>query len=370
MKFAPGMMRRISDEWRVASKDLTLERVSRYAIHAPHETRGLLSMQARSAAGQRRLILLLVTVLLSGCGGLPRTVSGPSGGIFGGEQDGAPSAPIDISAIPEPVPRAEPLAKYGNPASYVVYGKRYFTLASSAGYVERGVASWYGTKFHNRRTSSGEPYDLYAITAAHKTLPLPCYVLVTNLQNGRTLIVRVNDRGPFHENRIIDLSYAAAAKLGILATGTGLVEVRVIDPSAPPATQIAEANPDNGLAGFPQESTGESATELINDPTPAERTPSTTSVNVVKDTRAQQTISRTPNLYLQVGAFSNLSNAERLRTRLLKTIKENIKIVQSRADTGALYRVRLGPMTGIDAADRLSAAITGMGLDTPQVVID
>src|SRR6056297_4328415 len=131
--------------------------------------------------------------------------------------DGPPARPLDAAGIPDAVPRAEPRSKSGNPPFYEVRGQRYYVMNDAAGYRESGVASWYGTKFHGRRTSSGEPYNMYAMTAAHKHLPLPSYVEVTHRQNGRKIIVKVNDRGPFHDGRIIDLSYAAARKLGISA---------------------------------------------------------------------------------------------------------------------------------------------------------
>lgn len=130
--------------------------------------------------------------------------------------------------LPVLVPRAEPRSPYGNPDSYEVFGKRYRVMDSSDGYVERGVASWYGREFHGRRTSSGESYDMHALSAAHRTLPLPTYVEVTNLENGRKVVVRINDRGPFHGDRIIDLSYAAAVKLGMAGKGTARVEVRAL----------------------------------------------------------------------------------------------------------------------------------------------
>ena len=136
------------------------------------------------------------------------------------KKDSAPKKPATrVDRTEKVIPKAEPKSKYGNPKSYVVFGQRYHTLPTAKGYVEQGIASWYGTKFHGRRTSSGETYDMYAMTAAHKTLPLPTYARVTNKKNGRSIIVRINDRGPFHENRIIDLSYAAATKLGIVTTG-------------------------------------------------------------------------------------------------------------------------------------------------------
>src|SRR6187549_919662 len=136
--------------------------------------------------------------------------------------------PGDIAAIPEPVPKAEPRSAKGNPPFYTVLGKRYFVMDKAEGYFERGVASWYGPGFHAAATSNGERYDMYAMTAAHKTLPLPAYVQVTNLRNGRSVVVRVNDRGPFKDGRIIDLSYTAASRLGMLKDGTTFVEVRAL----------------------------------------------------------------------------------------------------------------------------------------------
>ncbi len=147
-------------------------------------------------------------------------------------QDRQPSEPFDATHVPDAVVKAEPLSKYGNPPQYEVNGKRYYTSKTRTGHIERGLASWYGTKFHGKRTSSGEPYDMYAMTAAHKTLPLPTYAEVTNLGNNKKVTVRINDRGPFHGDRIIDLSYAAALKLGIVGTGTARVEVRALEPVA------------------------------------------------------------------------------------------------------------------------------------------
>src|SRR3990167_10024829 len=161
--------------------------------------------------------LLFTALLLSSCTHVAR-------------QDGPPNFYVDETKIPNAVPKAEPLAKYGNMQSYRVFGKRYFTLKSNRNYDEIGTASWYGTKFHAQRTSSGARYNMLAMTAAHKSLPLPTYVQVTNLTNGKKIIVKVNDRGPFEGNRIIDLSYVAAKKLGMLGHGTALVRVKSIDP--------------------------------------------------------------------------------------------------------------------------------------------
>lgn len=142
-------------------------------------------------------------------------------------QDAAPSKNKKVN-FKEPVPVSEPLSRYGNPTEYDVDGHRYEVMKSSTGYKARGTASWYGTKFHKQRTSSGEPYDMYVMTAAHKTLPLPTYIKVKNLNNGREAVVKVNDRGPFHSSRVIDLSYAAAVKLGVYPKGTALVEIETL----------------------------------------------------------------------------------------------------------------------------------------------
>ncbi len=242
-------------------------------------------------------------------------------------RDGPPPGTIDINAIPDPVPRAEPRSRYGNPPFYVQNGVRYDVLPTSRGYVERGIASWYGTKFHGRRTSSGEPYDMYAMTAAHKTLPLPTYAQVTNLRNGRSIIVRINDRGPFKDNRIIDLSYAAAAKLGILAAGTGLVEVRAIDPGEPRYQTAALAVPP---------------------PAPPPQT----------------------SLYLQIGAFTNLQNAERLRLRLQDAKLAGAQVTEGVSNNMRVYRVRIGPLASVGDADRIVAKLIELGINDSRIVID
>ena len=236
--------------------------------------------------------------------------------------DDAPPNPRDVSDIPNAVPKHEPLSRYGNPASYVVYGKRYHTLSSSKGYKERGLASWYGTKFHGKRTSSGEPYDLYGMTAAHKTLPLPTYVEVTNLGNSRSVIVKVNDRGPFHGDRLIDLSYTAAVKLKIVGNGTERVEVRAIDTGTPittaPATPVAPAAP------FSQQ----------------------------EDSL----------LYLQVGAFSNRENAERLQGKILAEDIGAVRIVESAGDSGTFYKVQVGPLADATELDRVARSLKSLGI--------
>ena len=244
-------------------------------------------------------------------------------------RDGAPAQSPDVSSIPDAVPREEPRSRYGNPVYYDVLGKRYYVLASSRDYVESGVASWYGTKFHGERTSSGETYDMNAMTAAHKTLPLPTYVEVTNLENRKTVVVKVNDRGPFHDNRIIDLSYAAAIKLGITARGTGLVEVRAIDPA-----HYAVSN---------RQAHRESVTNNT-------------------DSSLQ--------FFIQVGAFADLIKAKNLQDRLALLGSTLVTIRETVVSGKTLYRVRIGPLGSIEYADQLVARLGGMGIDEYQIIID
>lgn len=274
-------------------------------------------------------LLALLALTLSACG---TSGSKVVSGVFE-ERDGAPTEQIDVASIPNPVPRLEPKARYGNPESYVVFGKRYYVMKSAKGYKERGVASWYGTKFHGRKTSSGEPYDLHKMTAAHKTLPLPTYARVTNVKNGRSIIVRVNDRGPFHDNRIIDLSHTAAVKLGIKATGTGFVEVEAIDPTT----------------------WGQSSSAA---PTP----PPTTVRNVTVDPPGR--------FFLQVGAFSSRGNAERLARRLESAGLGTTRVSAVQLANGPIYRVRIGPLASAAEAERIAGLASEHGITSPRVVSD
>lgn len=184
-----------------------------------------------------RLCILIALLILQACSSIPQSDQ-PNKSAQKGEKaaaknaDGPPEVDQDVTHIPNALPKLEPISKYGNPPIYTALGNKYKTMKSSDGYEAEGTASWYGRKFHGQRTSSGEPYDMFAMTAAHKSLPLPTYATVTNLDNGREVIVKINDRGPFVHNRLIDLSYAAAKKLGIHSTGTGRVRITAIDPVA------------------------------------------------------------------------------------------------------------------------------------------
>jgi len=246
----------------------------------------------------------------------------------GQQSDDAPANPRDVSNVPDAVPRNEPLSRYGNPESYKVYGKTYYTLPTSKGYTARGTASWYGTKFHGKRTSSGEPYDLYAMTAAHKTLPLPTYVEVTNLKNGRSIIVKVNDRGPFHDDRLIDLSYTAAAKLDILPYGTGQVEIRAIDP----------------------QQTAKTAT-------------------LTETVAAPATMQEKQTLYLQVGAFSSRDNARRMQDDLLSQNIGAVRIVEASTDAGTFFKVQVGPLASHMEANRVTQELKTLGISNSHSIV-
>ena len=267
----------------------------------------------------KNLVLIVLCTLLIGCAGLKAKGKPPaSSGRYKQKHDSYPkqSHVPNLHKIKNAVPKVEPPSRYGNPNSYKVFNKKYHVLKNSHGYKETGLASWYGTKFHGHRTSNGEVYDMYAMTAAHKTLPLPTYIEVVNLDNGRKVIVKVNDRGPFHDNRIVDLSYAAAHKLGILSKGTGRVEVRAIDPR-----KFRHRQPFSSPT--PQES------ETII----AQAAPPST-----------DTIDSLSSHYLQVGAFSNKDNAENLVLKLQSHTELPIEIQAEEANS-PLFRVRIGPIS-------------------------
>lgn len=301
-----------------------------------------------------RLQAYFLTALLAGCGVVE-------------ERDGAPPGTVNLESVPDAVPRAEPPSRYGNPRSYKVNGERYYTRRTAKGYVERGIASWYGTKFHGRRTSSGEPYDMYAMTAAHRSLPLPTYVRVTNLRNGCAVVVRVNDRGPFHPNRIIDLSYVAARKLGIYGEGTGLVEVVALDPSAPEAD---DRMPNSGVAAAETTKEGPQ-TKVREDLQLGQRT---NSVNGASPEPPGPPGGHHPvpgiALYLQLGAFSQLDNAERLRSRASELAATPVRISTGERAGAPVYRVRLGPLADVESADRLAERLADAGLDFPHIVVE
>jgi rare lipoprotein A len=259
----------------------------------------------------------LLFALLAGCGGEVK--------------DSAPTG--SVGRLPDDaVPRPEPKGRYGNGPVYEVFGVRYTVMDSATDYKERGVASWYGKKFHGELTSSREVYDMYAMTAAHKTLPLPTYVRVRNLSNNKSVVVRVNDRGPFVDNRIIDLSYSAAIKLDIVKNGTGLVEVTAINFDEPQGDRP-------------------------------------TSQTTAKRTAASAASSMTTNrVFMQVGAFGSIENASRRLNALRSGGISGAAIHEDKSASPPLYRVRIGPIDGVAQYDNIAGQLAELGIQDPILV--
>lgn len=334
--------------------------------------------------GLARLVLPLALLLLTACAGKspPRREGALAAPVY---RDSAPPVPIDIASIPEPVPQHEPRARYGNHSPYEVFGRRYHVLPTAEGYRERGIASWYGTKFHGRLTSTREPFDMFQLTAAHKTLPLPAYARVTNLENGRSTIVRINDRGPFVGDRIIDLSYAAAVKLGMHIQGTAQVEVRVLTPDdslASPDTRLADA-PGAGLppVGVPAPAAdgvslrgigGDAPAAPIAEMAPAPMLAMEPAIGAAAVPASGTVASTLPagdtRLWLQLGAFSTRENAERLRTRLLQAGFSDATVASEDLPQGTVFRVKLGPLADAGGVDAVNARLALNGFDKPKLV--
>jgi rare lipoprotein A len=269
-----------------------------------------------------RITLLGVVLLLGACGKMgirPVIIS-----------DSAPPGSVSAIDIKDAIPRADPIRKSGNKSPYQVFGVDYQVMTDATGYRETGVASWYGRKFHGRPTSNGETFNSYSVTAAHRSLPIPCYVRVRNLDNDRQLVVRVNDRGPFHADRIIDLSYAAAVKLGFADHGTARVEVELIPLSGVQDLRFA-------TVGSPWRNVS------------------------VQPNRAQ---------YLQLGAFSNEDAALRLVARLGELTKEPVGISELESGTNTLYRVRVGPVGDTDGILTLRDLLIDKGFEAPRLLVD
>lgn len=255
----------------------------------------------------RAAVLVALVLVLAACG-RPIVREAP---------DGPPSQPLDPALIEHPEPRPEPRSAYGNHSPYEVLGQTYRVMADARGYREQGIASWYGTKFHGRATSSGEPYNLYRLTAAHRTLPLPTWVEVRRLDTGATVTVRVNDRGPFHPDRIIDLSWAAASELGMTEAGTAPVEVRAI-------TFADDQGPTPRPASVP--------------------------------------------VFVQVGAFSERERADAVVSDLERAGIGPIDASRASTSAGRVWRVRLGPVDETERAIALVDRVTELGLGPAQYV--
>lgn len=272
------------------------------------------------------VMVLICCVFLAACSGnkqkpatkaKPNAPYNPNDGRYQHDKDFGPSEDIDMSHVPDAVPRYETRTRAGNKNPYTVLGKTYHLIKDESSYRERGYASWYGNKFNGHNTSNGERYDMYAMTGAHKTLPIPSYVRVTNLDNGKSVVVRINDRGPFHQGRIVDLSYAAAQRIGIHKKGTGRVEVEIAVPGddAPIPLRADKAAPKQIESALP------------------------------------------PGTYLQVGAFSQQDAAQQFAASIGTKLTYPVAI-NSAAQPKQIHRVRVGPFKDAkslqDARDQLA----------------
>ena len=325
-----------------------------------------------------------------------------AGGLYApGVKDSVPEYVPDVDAIPEPEVKDEPRSRYGN-RSYAVLGKRYQVLEKAEGYVEEGMASFYGKKFHGRRTSNQEVYDMYAFTAAHKSLPLPSFVRVTNLDNGKSVVVRVNDRGPFHAGRIIDLSYAAAVKLDFVRRGVARVEVRALTPeeaaspgddrrlgsrpatppaaapNALPADEFERWMQAQGIrfaSGVPAGGAAASApSPQIPGGVPAAQADDVAAkVGVEVATAPSATPATAPpaggGQLLQVAAFSSAENAERALARLQGAGIAGAQVVAGEAGGRPVWRLRVGPVA-TDAVDTVSSQLAALGFEAVRPVRD
>jgi len=273
----------------------------------------------------RVVIVGVLILLLAGCGssGKKKTTTKSGGGYY--LDDGPPKSTVDLTKVKDAVPRNETPSATGN-KPYVVFGKRYVPLKSNKGFRQKGTASWYGKKFHGKRTSSGEVYDMYKMTAAHTVLPIPSYAKVTNLRNGRSVVVRVNDRGPFKHNRVMDLSYAAALKLDVVNSGTAEIEIVAIgNSSSSSKTQLSASKEAPSADGL---------------------------------------------LFIQLGAFSNQDAAHRLQKRLRKEGYRDTRVTAVMQNQIELYRVRIGPFLQSGDADFILADLQHAGYPGAHFIID
>ncbi|MBY0341602.1 MAG: septal ring lytic transglycosylase RlpA family protein [Rhodocyclaceae bacterium] len=310
----------------------------------------------------KRLLLSFLLVVLAACGSQPprpvedkpgvssggatvpaKPVTTRGGGYYLDDGPGDDEPPPDVlAAIPDAVPRVEPLHRFAN-RPYTVLGKNYTPMKTRDSYKATGIASWYGKKFHGQKTSSGEVYDMYAMTAAHPTLPLPSYARVTNPANGKSVVVRVNDRGPFLHNRLMDLSYAAAWKLGYIGNGSTKVTVELLHPDSDASPPVAARKAEPAPAGPALAAASTDEAPMV-DPSPA------------------------PGAYIQLGAFGNPDNAEAFRSHMareLDWLSERIRLEPG----GKIMRVQAGPFRDRAEADAHAEKIRGITGIKPTIVM-
>ena len=302
-------------------------------------------------------LLAFIVLALSACAAAPR-----SGGYYKDDGPGE-RPPANLDQIADAEPKAEPLHRYAN-RPYQVFGKDYVPLASVQPYRQRGMASWYGRKFHGQRTASGEIYDMYAMSAAHPTLPIPSYARVTRVATGRSVIVRINDRGPFHQGRMIDLSYAAALKLGFAHLGSAEVELESIEPgqAVTPTQQAATTTPPAAATTAPD------ATTTAPDATPTPPVATMTPPVATTTGQALAAPEQAAAVYVQVGAFSSRDNAENLRSRLegeFGWLKDTVQVLA----IGNLWRLHVGPYRTQDDARSVAERIESQLSIKPLLVV-
>jgi rare lipoprotein A len=281
------------------------------------------------------LVTLATAVLLGGCGSAPTREGTPAqrnaGGYYLDDGPGA-SPPANLDQIPDAEPRGEPI-KASTAHPYIAFGQTYTPMTALVPYKARGTASWYGKRYHGQPTASGEPYDMYAMTAAHRTLPIPSYARVTNLRNGKAVIVRINDRGPFRGDRLIDLSYTAAYRLRIIGSGSDLVEVESIIPGQAGSVHSVETRVPEATAAPPQAAESEAAHP------------------------AESAVAAEPKgVYVQLGAFSLRPNAESFLVRVRAELSWLADTVDLYMRDG-LYRVHAGPYADRSQAEQVAARI-------------
>ncbi len=304
------------------------------------------------------LVITLSALCLTGC-----ATSGQDSGL---QQTSGPAEQV--------VPKVETSPPTKKSSSYVVKGKRYFVKSDAKGHEEKGTASWYGKRFHGRRTSSGERYDMHAMTAAHKNLPISSLIQVTNLDNGLSTLVRVNDRGPFHGNRVLDLSYAAATQLNMVDKGSAKVTIQVVEPG--------KAKLDKGLQDMFVAASDKARTGVEAPQDPPSSTPSPTdsrvaaapetdilgSPLVAAQPKSKPKTYDTSSLYLQVGAFEDRSTAESLRQSLVAKLEEGVLVKTDVSNDSTPYQIQIGPVDSQDKAQDLSRKLASLGVGNPRVV--
>jgi rare lipoprotein A len=331
-----------------------------------------------------KLALLLLVASLVACRSQPVPSTGqapvPNNGRYALENDIPANEPIDLAAIREVIPKVEKRTCCKNP--YAIPGRgTYRVLATEAGYSEVGIASWYGRKFHGHLTANGEQYDMFQVSAAHTVLPLPSYVRVTNLDNGRSLVARVNDRGPFHPGRIIDMSYAGAVLLGYAKTGTARVKVEAIVPDGAQPAQAANtvivapierpnrrALPPSAPGTPAQPRAATTVAVAPEDIAPAVEPPAEQSVEALASERALIDSDKGSD-FLQVGAFATQASAQNLQKRVQQMTDMQVVIHQEAGSDGrSLFKVRVGPLGSEAQVQALQSAVQTAGLGSPYKV--